>query len=144
MKQYKTIPIILRLFDKVKITKDCWIWTGCKKKTGYGKIGDRGKTKLVHRVSYEYFNGPISYGLVIDHLCKTPSCVRPDHLELVSQKENVRRGKGKRKIGKKGEAWCSSCKEFLSTNLFTLNKSRWNGFEKYCTPCRKEKYSAGS
>jgi hypothetical protein len=36
--------------------------------------------------------GPIPEGLTIDHLCKNPGCVRPDHLEAVTMRENIRRG----------------------------------------------------
>jgi hypothetical protein len=73
----------------------CWLWTRswCTK-DGYGKIcgfGD-GSSQLAHRWSYEHFKGPIPEGLVIDHLCRTPACVNPDHLEAVTQQVNVLRG----------------------------------------------------
>lgn len=31
-------------------------------------------------------------GLAIDHLCRNPICVNPDHMEVVAQHENKRRG----------------------------------------------------
>ena len=43
---------------------DCWLWQ--KNKTArYGVIKIYGKPKLVHRFSYEYFNGEISEGMII-------------------------------------------------------------------------------
>jgi hypothetical protein len=36
--------------------------------------------------------GPIPDGLTIDHLCRTPACVNPEHMEPVTMAENIRRG----------------------------------------------------
>lgn len=46
---------------------------------------------MAHRVAYELVVGPIPEGLEIDHLCRTRSCVRPDHLDPVTHAENCRR-----------------------------------------------------
>jgi len=43
-----------------------------------------------HRWAYETFVGPIPDGLGVCHHCDTPSCVRPDHLFVGTQKDNVR------------------------------------------------------
>jgi uncharacterized UBP type Zn finger protein len=53
-----------------------------------------GKWVYAHRVSYEAANGPIPEGLVIDHLCRVAACINPDHLEAVTQRENMLRGVG--------------------------------------------------
>jgi len=37
--------------------------------------------------------GEIPEGLQIDHLCRVPACVRPDHLEVVTPRINVWRGR---------------------------------------------------
>lgn len=81
---------------KVEKTGSCWLWTASRTGRGYGEfwIGRRAKKVAAHRYSYESFKGPIPKGLVIDHLCRVRSCVRPDHLEAVSNKENVLRGVG--------------------------------------------------
>lgn len=71
----------------------CWLWTGARNGSGYGRIQVARRRHLAHRVMYELANGPIPSGLVLDHLCRTPLCVRPDHLEAVSQRENLLRGK---------------------------------------------------
>lgn len=41
---------------------------------------------------YEALVGPIPDGLHLDHLCRNIICVSPDHLEPVTNEENVRRG----------------------------------------------------
>jgi hypothetical protein len=53
-----------------------------------------GKQIAAHRWSYEDAKGQIPEGMVIDHLCRTSLCVRPDHLEAVSNRENILRGSG--------------------------------------------------
>jgi len=72
--------------------KGCTIWLGARQSGGYGEVWLGGRDCMVHRVVVEAVRGPIPEGLVVDHLCRNPSCCNPDHLEAVSQKENVRRG----------------------------------------------------
>lgn len=50
------------------------------------------RRQAAHRYSWEEANGPVPEGLELDHLCRTPACVRPDHLEPVTHLENQRRG----------------------------------------------------
>lgn len=68
----------------------CWLWHGKHTTLGYG-IFQTDDTHYAHRFSYMIHKGKIPKNLVIDHLCEIRSCVNPDHLELVSQKENVHR-----------------------------------------------------
>jgi hypothetical protein len=72
----------------------CWLWFGADagSRKGYGEFWSGAKKVAAHRWAYEHFVGPIPDGLTIDHLCRTPSCVNPDHLEPVSLRENIRRG----------------------------------------------------
>lgn len=71
----------------------CWIWMGSSCDLGYGHFWtDEGRCPRAHRWSYEYFVGAIPEGLLLDHLCHRPACVNPDHLEPVTNGENVRRG----------------------------------------------------
>jgi len=73
----------------------CLVFTGNINRHGYGLIkDDSGKDRTVHRVAYELAKGPIPDGLVIDHKCRVRSCVNPDHLEPVTQRENCLRGIG--------------------------------------------------
>lgn len=76
----------------------CWIWKRSKSKRGYGwsyigsRLGGTRRTVQAHRLSYMAFKGDIPVDLVIDHLCRVHACVNPEHLEAVTQLENVRRG----------------------------------------------------
>lgn len=84
-----------RLFNKIEYIPEsgCWLWVGAKTKNsrfGYGIIKINGKTKtLVHRLSWEIFNGLIPSGVNVLHHCDTPTCINPNHLFLGTQKDNV-------------------------------------------------------
>jgi len=82
-----------RFWAKVMPTGFCWEWTGGKNAQGYGNFNANRTTHRAHRVAYELMVGPIPAGLVIDHLCRNPSCVNPDHLEPVTPRENTMRGR---------------------------------------------------
>lgn len=69
--------------------KDCWLWNGSLKYTGYGELGINRKTKYAHRVSYEFYKGEIPKGMFIHHICHIRHCVNPSHLELVTPAENM-------------------------------------------------------
>jgi hypothetical protein len=73
----------------------CWQWTGGHTASGYGHISvGAGVCRMAHRVSWELHRGPIPDGHQIDHLCRNPSCVNPDHLEPVPPGLNTARGFG--------------------------------------------------
>jgi hypothetical protein len=83
--------------DKVlKPGSDCWIWTGCMMRDGYGKVGVNGETMLAHRYSWLLFRGELPADRPhLDHLCRVRCCVNPDHLEPVTHVENKKRAQAK-------------------------------------------------
>lgn len=91
----KTKPVMDRIMARVVVNDNgCWIWQGATT-NGYGIVGlgrRQDGTRNTHRVTYEHKNGPVPAGLVLDHLCRTPRCCNPDHLEAVTQQVNVDRG----------------------------------------------------
>jgi len=95
-KNGKPVPQIIRgddvkrFWSYVKKTKECWEWTGGKT-GGYGDFRKGNKVLRAHRYSFEMANGPLTDGLVLDHLCNNKACVNPDHLEEVLNSENTRR-----------------------------------------------------
>lgn len=82
-----------RFWSHVDKTPTCWFWKGSLTQ-GYGYLKIKGKNTSSHRFSYELLREKIPFGKVLDHLCRTRSCVNPDHLEVVSNKENILRGVG--------------------------------------------------
>ena len=77
----------------VEDEQGCWIWQRYRDKNGYGRAYDGGSMDWAHRVIYRLHVGPIPEKYSIDHLCGrgASGCVRPDHLEAVTQAENLRR-----------------------------------------------------
>lgn len=68
---------------------ECWEWRGTKQR--YGVFSVNKKKVYAHRFSWELFHKTsIPLGLVVDHMCGNKFCVNPSHLQVVTQKENVR------------------------------------------------------
>lgn len=84
-----------RFWQNVEINDGCWYWRGTITTFGYGTFrlaGVNGKQIKPHRKVYEDLVGPIPEGMHLDHLCRNPACVRPDHLEPVTCQTNILRG----------------------------------------------------
>ena len=105
----------------------CWIWTGALTPTGYPQICDGRRVIRAHRWAFERFVGPIPEGLVIDHKCRVRNCVNPDHLEPVTNRENVVRGNSARPV----RAECNKGHEFTEQNTYINPKGR-----RECRKCR--------
>ena len=111
-------PIAERFLDKIspEPNSGCWLWDASLDGKGYGQFmtSQNGKPKLLraHRVSYEMHKGPIPEGLDLDHLCRVPSCVNPDHLEPVTRSENLRRGNMRESNGKMAKTHCQNGHEY--------------------------------
>jgi hypothetical protein len=69
----------------------CRLWTGHTYSNGYGRMNVGGRARLVHRLSYTEFVGPIPDGLEIDHRCRNKLCIEPAHLEPVTRAMNLLR-----------------------------------------------------
>lgn len=90
------LPLDVRFWSKVdQLTspEGCWPWLGHRMPRGYGQVRVGTTHWLAHRVAYTLTFGPIPKGMVLDHLCRNTWCVNPDHLEVVTQRENLRRSR---------------------------------------------------
>lgn len=80
-----------RFMEKVVKTDGCWLWTGTVRGDGYGHFGGgrKGVKTGAHRAAYELMVGPIPAGAQINHQCDIKLCVRPEHLRVGTQADNV-------------------------------------------------------
>jgi hypothetical protein len=69
--------------------EECWLWSGYTNSSGYGEIQLNRKKILAHRVSYSLASGQIPDGMHVDHRCMVKLCANPQHLRLVSPKQNM-------------------------------------------------------
>lgn len=73
-----------------KQSNGCWLWTGYLT-NGYGRFKIHGERIMAHRWIYEKEKGAIPEGYEIDHICRQRNCVNPEHLEIVTPRENMAR-----------------------------------------------------
>jgi hypothetical protein len=76
----------------------CWLWTGRLNRNGYGRQRWRGLEPVVHRLVYEMLVGDIPHLHLLDHLatkCSSRACCNPEHLEPVTPRVNVLRGRAR-------------------------------------------------
>lgn len=66
----------------------CWIWVH-PLDLGRGQVGIKGKKRRAYLALYEQEIGPIPEGKVAHHRCEQPACVRPDHLEFITQSDHI-------------------------------------------------------
>jgi len=85
---------------------DCWPWQGALGSNGYGRFTLRGVAMTAHRAAYLLLVGTIPAGMQIDHLCRNRSCVRPDHLEPVTPRENLLRAPASQAARKSAQTTC--------------------------------------
>src|SRR3990167_6386730 len=109
----------------------CWLWTGADDGNGYGTLTVGRVMRKAHLYSYEAFVGPIPEGLQLDHLCRVRCCVNPDHLEPVTQRENILRGMGIAAVNAR-KTFCKHGHEFSAENT----RVRKNG-TRQCRACHR-------
>jgi hypothetical protein len=112
--RWASVPPAERFWDKVNKNGPtpphrlelgpCWVWTTSTNNKGYGqlavgKVDGRKKMRLSHRISWELHHGPVPPGLQVLHRCDNPPCVRPDHLFLGTQAQNMADCSAKGRMG---------------------------------------------
>lgn len=140
-----------KFWDKVAFIPfhSCWEWIGAKRcKRGYGGFHhpDLKKDVLATRFIYEKLIGPIPYKMVICHKCDNPKCIRPEHLFLGSQKDNMidAQKKGRLFVGRPNsiKTHCKQGHLLSEDNLlyFYVDKRRLNRRCKLCCYAYQKKW----
>ncbi len=111
----------------------CWLWMGSLNSCGYGKNNKHVLgTRSAHRTAYMLANGTIPEGLTVDHLCRVRSCINPDHLDLCTLRENIRRApKFKGEFVVEGNFTCPSGHSYTPENTRIYKGYR------YCRACHR-------
>lgn len=125
---YTDADRVVAFWQKVALPTDlaqCWLWTGGTAGLGYGTLWNGKKQVYAHRYSYELHREAIPPGLTIDHLCRTPACVNPWHMEVVTLTENIRRGSGPSGQNRQ-KTHCPRGHAYTPENTYTvLRRGRW-------------------
>lgn len=124
-----TFPTDL-FWSRVSKSDSCWLWTG-RTSNGYGRFEHRRQAFAAHRIAWLLVRGSIDPTLTIDHLCRVPGCVNPDHLEQVSMRENVMRSANPTAVNAV-KTHCVNDHELAGDNLRIDNGRR------LCRQCRRE------
>lgn len=115
-----TPELITSFWERVQKSEGCWLWTGAKGGSdGYGKHGG----SAAHRFSFavHFYDPPLD--MKVCHTCDNPQCVRPDHLFLGSDQENMRDMAIKGRHRSNSRQWLSLEKEIKAIELMRAGKS---------------------
>lgn len=116
-----------KFWARVNKTETCWLWTGYVVGSGYGGFWLTGSgQRRAHILAFEDAGGD-RMGLVLDHLCRVRLCVNPDHLEPVTQAENMRRQ------GPAQRTHCPRSHEYTPENTYREPR----GY-RHCRTCMRE------
>lgn len=109
----------------------CWIWTRAKAVSGgYGIFGPSLKRVYrAHRFAWTVTNGPIPPKLWVCHACDNPPCVRPSHLFLGTNQENMRDCAEKGRIRLDGQRGADHHSATLTEDQVRLIRRRHAGGE---------------
>lgn len=125
----------IRFFSKIKwtTTAKCWEWNGHLNSRGYGLFRLKGKDVFAHRVSYLFEYGELPDDMFVCHKCDNPKCIRPDHLFLGTQKDNMADCRSKGRNFWANKTHCIRGHKLSGSNIY-INPSTGS---RVCKECRK-------
>ena len=94
-----------RFWSKTQPRNGCLEWVGYRDRQGYGRLmrkAVQSSPLIAHRYAYTLAVGPIPPGAVVMHTCDNPPCVKPEHLRIGTQADNIhdRDAKGHHRPGR--------------------------------------------
>ena len=123
----KRLAVQQALDDRYQVSPSgCWEWTGGKSH-GYGqtRIHELWGSSPVyaHRLSALIEYGPIPSNLRVCHHCDNPKCIRPDHLFLGTDADNLgdMKAKGRSAFGEKNGMTKLSDRDIEAIRLLVSN-----------------------
>lgn len=146
-------------YAKILRSEDgCWEWQGRSKNPGkkrkggglrgvYGQFGvtypnrPQGKRKGVmdaHRLMWIISNGEVNDKLMVCHHCDNPLCVRPDHLYMASQSQNMIDCVERKRHAMIKKTHCKWGHEYTPENT-SIYITKDNHRERSCKTCHKER-----
>ena len=120
----------------------CWIWTSYITEKGYGRTTLKNNKKVyVHRYVYELTKGLIPNDLELDHLCRVRNCCNPNHLRLVTSKENTTAAGSQVFFNGKEQSikmHCPQGHEYTKENTYNSIRKHNGKTFRGCKICRRE------
>lgn len=114
----------------------CWVWNRKLTTAGYGRTPYQGKSMYAHRLAYVAFKGQIPDNMHLDHLCRNPACVNPEHLEAVTHKVNVQRGLRGVLNPQRLVTYCKHGHEFTEKNTYWKLNPNTDRKTRMCITCK--------
>ena len=116
-------------FVRPQPNNGCWLWMGRVTHNGYAVFNTKRKLLPATHFILQRIGIEIPQGHQPDHLCKTPCCVNPFHLQVVTRSENIRRSDSPAGINAR-RTHCTKGHPFNETNT-VIDRGR-----RRCKICR--------
>jgi hypothetical protein len=138
-KKMVTWPVLpQRFWDKVSgNSSGCWNWTGCKCRSYeafYPRFTLGGTSFPAHKVMYLVTYGDVPEGMEIHHECRNTICVNPNHLRMVTGRENKLMSNGVSAINYR-KTHCIRGHELSGDNLIQYDSPTQR--KRVCRTCQK-------
>lgn len=150
----KTVPyipppkkdVLTRFHEKITVSANgCWVWQASLDQKGYALFSYQGKIRRASRVICALTFGDIPDDMVVDHICRNRACVNPDHLRLLTGRDNTLCGIGITAINAR-KTHCSRGHLLAGSNLHLYKDGRreckqcqtlWRNNEKHRLAARR-------
>jgi len=126
------VTLLERFMAKVEKAEACWLWKGGVGSHGYGAFWLNNVVMSAQRASLILAGVDVD-GKDADHLCRVPLCVRPDHLEAVTHRENILRGDSP-SAHQSRQTVCLAGHELAGANLYVTRAGR-----RQCRACKRNR-----